>query len=170
MSLLQIYQWVCKWKKCENRLTFGEVMGKSLVSCFFETQCIHRFEKKFSGRLSNKPFLIWSLTTPPHLKYVAKLPCNLSLIVCFLTLLFHKVVWQHTVYARNDGIFNNRFTVNLLENQPVKEFSQSVKIWQWDNHEYGVSVLWNSMQTVEILISVIGRTRRYWNGGIKRPL
>ena len=35
MSLLQIYQWVCKWKNCENRLTFGEVMGKSLVSCFF---------------------------------------------------------------------------------------------------------------------------------------
>ena len=35
MSLLQIYKWVCKWKKCENRLTFGEVMGKSLVSCFF---------------------------------------------------------------------------------------------------------------------------------------
>ena len=26
-------------KKFENRLTFGEVMGKSLVSCFFETQC-----------------------------------------------------------------------------------------------------------------------------------
>jgi len=35
MSLLQIYQWVCQWKNCENRLTFGEVMGKSLVSCFF---------------------------------------------------------------------------------------------------------------------------------------
>jgi len=27
-------------KKIANRLTFGEVMGKSLVSCFFETQCI----------------------------------------------------------------------------------------------------------------------------------
>ena len=41
MSLLQIYQWVCQWKNFENRLTFGEVMGKSLVSCFFsETQCI----------------------------------------------------------------------------------------------------------------------------------
>ena len=39
MSLLQIYQWVCQWKNFENRLTFGEVMGKSLVSCFFETQC-----------------------------------------------------------------------------------------------------------------------------------
>jgi len=40
MSLLQIYQWVWQWKNFENRLTFGEVMGKSLVSCFFfETQC-----------------------------------------------------------------------------------------------------------------------------------
>ena len=27
-------------KNFENRLTFAEVMGKSLVSCFFETQCI----------------------------------------------------------------------------------------------------------------------------------
>ena len=35
MDLLQIYQWVCQWKNFENRLTFGEVMGKSLVSCFF---------------------------------------------------------------------------------------------------------------------------------------
>jgi len=34
MSLLQIYQWVCQWKNFESRLTFGEVMGKSLVSCF----------------------------------------------------------------------------------------------------------------------------------------
>jgi len=41
MSSLQIYQWVCQWKNFENRLTFGEVMGKSLVSCFFETQCIY---------------------------------------------------------------------------------------------------------------------------------
>jgi len=49
----------------------------------------------FIDRLSNKPFLIWLLPTPPHLKYVATLPCNLSLIVCFLTLIFHKVVWQH---------------------------------------------------------------------------
>ena len=40
MSSLQIYQWVYQWKNFENRLTFGEVMGKSLVSCFFETQCI----------------------------------------------------------------------------------------------------------------------------------
>ena len=39
--------------------------------------------------------LIYLLATPPHFKYVATLPCNLSFIACFLTLVFHKVVWQH---------------------------------------------------------------------------
>ena len=46
-------------------------------------------------KLSNQPFLIWLLTTPPYIKYVATLPCNLSSIASFLTLMFHKVVWQH---------------------------------------------------------------------------
>jgi len=32
---LQIYHWVCQRKNYENRLTFGEVMGKSLVSCLW---------------------------------------------------------------------------------------------------------------------------------------
>jgi len=31
----------------------------------------------------NKHFLIWLLTTPPHLKYAATLPCNFSLMACF---------------------------------------------------------------------------------------
>ena len=44
---------------------------------------IHRFKKSFTHTLSNKPFLIRLLTTPPHLKYVATLPCNLSLMACF---------------------------------------------------------------------------------------
>jgi len=35
MSLLQIYQWVCQRKNFENLLTFGEVMGKSLMFSFF---------------------------------------------------------------------------------------------------------------------------------------
>ena len=38
---------------------------------------------KNSLRLSNKPFLIWLLTTPPHLKYVVALPCNLSSMASF---------------------------------------------------------------------------------------
>jgi len=39
-------------------------------------------------RLSNKSFLIWLLTTPPHLKYVAIIHCNLSLIACFADIVY----------------------------------------------------------------------------------
>ena len=28
-------------------------------------------------------------------QYVATIPCNLSLIACFLALMFRNVVWQH---------------------------------------------------------------------------
>jgi len=39
--------------------------------------------------------MMWLLTTLLHLKYVTTVPCNVSLIACFLTLIFRKVVWQH---------------------------------------------------------------------------
>jgi len=45
---------------------------------------IYRFKKNlFTLRLSNKPFLVCLLTTPPQLKYVAALPCNVSSMACF---------------------------------------------------------------------------------------
>ena len=40
--------------------------------------------------------MIWLLTSTTHCKYVATLLFNLSLMACFLALLFYKVVWQHT--------------------------------------------------------------------------
>jgi len=81
---------------------------------------IHRFKKVFTHRLSNKPFLIWLLTTPPYLKYVATLPCNLSLMTCFVDM----TVSQGSVatYARCGEIFNIRLTANLLWNLSVKNF------------------------------------------------
>ena len=42
-----------------------------------------------------------------YLNYVATLPCNLSLMACFLTLVFHKVVivtGQATVSTQRDGV------------------------------------------------------------------
>jgi len=83
-------------------------------------------QKKFTDRLSNKPFLIWLLTTPPRLKYVAILPCNLSLVACFVGI----NVSQGSVatYARCDGIFNIHLTTNLPRNLPVKKNSTSVQI------------------------------------------
>jgi len=81
---------------------------------------IHRFNNLFTQRLSNKPFLIWLLTIPPHLKYVAILPCNLSLIACFSDI----NVSQGSVatYARSGRIFSNEFTANLPKNLSVKHF------------------------------------------------
>jgi len=55
---------------------------------------IHQF-KKITNRESNKFLLIRLLRTRPNLKYIATLRCNLPLIVCFLTLMLHEVVWQH---------------------------------------------------------------------------
>jgi len=81
---------------------------------------IHRFKKNFTDRLSNKPFLIWLLTTPPHFKYVATLPCNLSLMDCFDDI----DVSQGSVatYVGCGGIFTIHLNINLPRNLPVKIF------------------------------------------------
>jgi len=46
MTLLQIYHWVCQWKNFENQSTFGEVTDKSIVACFFDSQCIYQQGRK----------------------------------------------------------------------------------------------------------------------------
>jgi len=74
----------------------------------------------FTHRLSNKPFLIWLLTTPPHLKYVATLPCNLLLMACFGE--FNVSQGSVATYARCGGIFNVLLTANLPRNLPVTIF------------------------------------------------
>ena len=85
---------------------------------------IHQFKKFFS--LSNKPFFIWLLTIPPHLKHTATLTCHLSLMVCFADI----NVSQSSVatYARCDVIFNMHLTANFPGNLSVKKFCKSVKI------------------------------------------
>ena len=77
-------------------------------------------KKILTVRLSNNPFLIGLLIAPPHLKYVATLPCNLSLMACFADInVSHGSV---ATYARCGGIFNIHLTTNLGRNLPVKLF------------------------------------------------
>jgi len=76
--------------------------------------------------LSNKLFLIWLLTTSPHLKYTATLPCNLSLMACFADINVSQASVATCVTC--GGIFNVHLTANLPRNLPVKFFSKSVKI------------------------------------------
>jgi len=75
--------------------------------------------KKFTDRHSNKSFQIWLLTTPPHLQYVATLPCNLSSMARFADI----NVSQGSVstYARCGGILNIHLTTNLQRNLAVKK-------------------------------------------------
>jgi len=75
----------------------------------------------FTLTLINKLFLIWLLTTPPHLKYVATLPCNLSLTARFAD----SNVSQGSVatYARCGGIFDIHLTAHLPRNLPPKKSS-----------------------------------------------
>jgi len=72
--------------------------------------------KKITDKLSNKPLLKAS----PHLKYVAALPYNLSLMACFAD----SNVSQGSVatYARCGGIFNIHFAANLPRNFPSEFF------------------------------------------------
>ena len=91
----------------------------------------------FSDRLGSKPFLIWLLKTSLHLKYIATLPGNFSLIACFVTLMFDKIVWQH---IRGVVGYINHFATYLPRNLSEKIFWKSVKIWQNYSHEFVASI------------------------------
>ena len=103
---------------------------------------IHWFKKNkfFTHRLSNKPFLIWLLTTPPHLKYVATLPCNLSLMACFADI----NVSQGSVarYARCGGIFWYPLNCKFTKESSSESFCKLVKNWQ--NYGHG-PVFWPTL-------------------------
>ena len=68
----------------------------------------------FTHRLSNKTYLIRLLTTPPHLRYVATLPCNLSLMACFADISVSQ--GSAATYATCVAVFNIHLTANLLRN------------------------------------------------------
>jgi len=69
--------------------------------------------------------------------------------------MFYMVVWQHM--QRVMGL-DNHFVTNLRENQPVKEFWKSVKIWQWYHHKYGVSLVMEHDVVHAVLHKKIGVT------------
>ena len=75
----------------------------------------------FHWHIQQWTFWIWLSIIPPHQKYVVTLPCNWLLIAYFLTLVFHKVAWQHM-----QGI------VKLLITTLYRQFNKnlSVKIWK----------------------------------------
>jgi len=54
-------------KNFENRLIFGEVMGKSLVSCFFDSRCIcHTIEQEISCISVSEKVVTINYTVSPN--------------------------------------------------------------------------------------------------------
>ena len=94
-------------------------LDNHVLACVFS---IYLQNKQFTDGLSNKPFLIWLLTTPLHLRYVARLHCNLSLTACFADINVSQ--GSVTTYARRGGIFNIHLTTNLHRNFPVDFFNR----------------------------------------------
>jgi len=117
---------------------------KQSRSCLYLCHIFTDFKLIFTHRLSNKPFLIWLLTTPPYLNcVVSTLPCNLSLMACFAD----TNVSQGSVatHARCGETFNIHLTANLLRNLPVKEFLKSVKNWQNYGDESVAPFFWPTL-------------------------
>jgi len=84
------------WEKVQTRTWLFPALSPSVAVCWPSAQVhdtitcllvslpnIHRIFKKNTLGLSNKPFLMCLFTTPPQLKCVATLPCNLSLMARF---------------------------------------------------------------------------------------
>jgi len=67
----------------ENRLKFGEVMGKSLVSCFFDPQCRYLGKYPFLGEdpdphLVQSSCSLWCPSYHNHLNLFSHLSHNIS--------------------------------------------------------------------------------------------
>ena len=77
------------------------------------------FKKFFTRRLSNKPFLIWLLTTPPHLKYVVTLPGET--LMSAKQAINDKLQGSIAVYLRRGGVVNNQIKKGLLLSAIVKK-------------------------------------------------
>jgi len=66
---------------------------------------------------------IWLLTTPPHLKYVATLPYNLSSMACFADI--NVLLGSVATCARCGGIFKNPFNCKFTkESSSEKNFNR----------------------------------------------
>jgi len=108
---------------------------------------------------------MWLLNISPHLKCVATLSCDLSLITTLVweCRLFSGVdVLQGSVTTRIrcGEIFNNSFITNFLANLTVKKLWKSVKVWWSYCHEFGVSLVYGTRCSKEVNIVTVQLQQR----------
>jgi len=76
--------------------------------------------KKFTGRFQGKFAVKWILKVPPHLAYVATLPCET--VKSAKQILDDKLQDSVAAYLRCGGVVNNRIKKGLLLSLLVKKF------------------------------------------------
>jgi len=89
---------------------------------------LNRFTNFFTGRFLGKFVVKWILNIPPHLAYVATIPCEtlMSAKQAIIDILQGSVA----TYLRCGGVVDNQIKKGLLLTVRVKKFSKSVNIWQ----------------------------------------
>ena len=68
--------------------------------------------KKFTGRFIGKFVIKWILKTPPHLAYVATLPCET--LMSAKQAIDDKLQGTVATYSRFGGVVNNQIKKGLL--------------------------------------------------------
>ena len=68
-----------KKRHCSKMLLYM-IRGRLVTSCLWLPQMFTYFKNCFTRKLNNKSIVKWVLNSPPHLKHVATLPCDLLLI------------------------------------------------------------------------------------------
>jgi len=107
-------------------------MGKSSVSCFFDSRCIYtgwdkkrghrlmtiilshlnRFTKFFTGTFLSKFAVKWILNIPPHLAHVATLPCET--LMSAKQAINDRLRGSVAAYLRCGGVVDNKIKKGLL--------------------------------------------------------
>jgi len=102
--------------------------------------------------LNNKSCLMWLIDNPTTPWMVATLLCNLSLMACFLTLLFHKTAWQHT-----QGVVGSLITTLLQIYCRIVQLKNFENRLRFDiyGHEFGVQFSWPTMYIVYTSIKLL---------------
>ena len=89
--------------------------------------------KKITGRFLGKFAVKWILKVPPHLSYVATLPCET--LMSPKQAINSKLQGSVTIYIRCGGVVNKQIKKGLLLSMGVKKKLKSVNIWQSYNQE-----------------------------------
>jgi len=122
-------------------------MGKSSVSCFFDSRCIYtgwdkkrghrlmtiirshlnRFTNFFTGTFLSKFAVKWILNIPPHLAHVATLPCET--LMSAKQAINDRLRGSVAAYLRCGGVVDNKINKGLLLSQGVNFFCLNRRIF-----------------------------------------